>query len=56
MIEKLSGKNLLLFLKDKQELTREEQIELSGYSSLHEFVKAIAEANNTNPDFWENDD
>ena len=56
MAEKLSGKELLLFLRENPDMTRADQALESGFNTILEMVEAIALANRDNPDFWRSDD
>ncbi len=49
----LAGKDLLFFLKNNKEMTRQEQLLKAGYKTLLEFANAIAKANKLYPGFWD---
>ena len=48
----MTGKELLDFLKNNKDMSRKEQMDITGYASLLDLVNAIAEANTLFPDFW----
>ncbi len=55
MTKKFLGSELLKFLAENSDLTREQQAKEAGYSSIIDLVEAIADANLKNPNYWNKD-